>query len=178
MAHARFGRCFRNLGASGGRRARFVGIWPVLAPSEGTPPGHDRDAVVRFQRNFVGWYLGWNEEPPQNFGPIRGRLAGEPAFRRHGERLEVTGRTSDWNGRRWPAPIGLKFWVGTFLGYRNIPSKSRAWRTRGLGDASETWGRRGGVVHVSWAFGPFWHRRRGPLRDMTETPSCVFSETL
>ena len=109
--------------------------------------------------------MGWNEEPTPNLGPIRGHLAGEPAFRKNCERLEVTGRISDWNGHRWPAPIGLKFCVGMFLGYRNIPSKSRARRTRRLGDASEMRGRRGGVVHVSWAFGPFWHCRRGPLWD-------------
>ena len=92
--------------------------------------------------------MGWNEEPTQNFRPIGGRLRGEPAFRKNYERLEVTGGILDLNGRRWPATIGLKFCVGTFLGYRNIPSKSHARRTRRLGDASEMRGRRARFVGI------------------------------
>ena len=46
--HAPFGRCFRTEGASWGRRARFVGIWRVLALSERAPLRHERDTVVRF----------------------------------------------------------------------------------------------------------------------------------
>ena len=58
----------------------------------------------------------WNDEPTQTFRSIGGPLAGEPAFRKNCEGLEVTGRISNWNDRRWGAPIGLKFCVGTFLG--------------------------------------------------------------
>ena len=49
----------------------------------------------------------WNDEPTQNFRSIAGRLAGEPAFRKNCEGLEVTGRISNWNDRRWGALIGL-----------------------------------------------------------------------
>ena len=58
----------------------------------------------------------WNDEPIQSLWLIEGRLAGEPAFRKNCEGLEVTGRISNWNGLRWGASIGLKFCVGTFLG--------------------------------------------------------------
>ena len=58
----------------------------------------------------------WNDQPTQNFRPIGGRLAGEPAFRKNCDDLVVTNRISNWNGRRWGAPIGLKFCVGMFLG--------------------------------------------------------------
>ena len=57
-----------------------------------------------------------DEEPTQYFRPIGGRLAGEPAFRKMCEGLEVTSRISYWNGRRCGAPIGLKLCVKTFLG--------------------------------------------------------------
>ena len=79
--------------------------------------------------------------------------------------FEVTGPISDWNGRRWPAPIGLKFCEGTFLGYRNVPSKSQAWRTRGLGDASETWGRRARFVGICPVLAPSEGTPPGHDRD-------------
>ena len=41
------------------------------------------DWLMGFYQKFLWWYLGWNEEPTQNFSPIGGRLAGEPAFRKN-----------------------------------------------------------------------------------------------
>ena len=57
----------------------------------------------------------WNDEPTQNFRPIGGRLAGEPAFQKNCEGFKVTDKISKWNGRRWYAPIGMKFCVRTLL---------------------------------------------------------------
>ena len=64
----------------------------------------------------------WNDEPTQNFRLIGGRFVGEPAFQKNCEGLEVAGKISNWNGRRWGAPIGLKFCVRMFLGRGTSPS--------------------------------------------------------
>ena len=117
-----------------------MGTWCTfrghLALSEGTSLRHGEIGSCFFLQNFVWWYLGWNEEPTQNFSPIGGRLAGEPAFRKNCEGLEVTGIISNWKGRLSSAPIGLKFCVGTLHGYMNIPSKFRVIYMRCLEDAS------------------------------------------
>ena len=41
---------------------------------------------------------------------------GEPAFQKNCKGLDVTGKISYWNGHLCGAPIGLKFFLGRFLG--------------------------------------------------------------
>ena len=59
-----------------------------------------------------------------------------------------------------------------------MPKKFCAICRSDMGDASEQGTCRGRVVHVRGTFGALWHCRRGPLWDMSETPSCVFREIL
>ena len=47
-----------------------------------------------------------------------------------------------------------------------------------MGDASEPGMGRGRVMHVRGTFCAPWHCERGPLWDMSETPSCVFRKIL
>ena len=103
--HARFGRCFRTGGGSWARRARSRDIWRAVALSEGTSLKHERDALLRFWRNFVWWELGSNEEPTQNFPPIARCSGAVWAFCDKCKGYEVNGhfpigmafdRCSDW----------------------------------------------------------------------------------